>query len=71
MGAKPREAGIWRYLKEAFKYRWNLLLFGGATVAGALSGRPDVVLPMVGAVELAYLATLTSIPRFREAVDAK
>lgn len=62
---------MWRYLKEAFLYRWNLLLFGGASVAGVLSGRPDVVLPLVGAAELAYLAGLTSIPKFRDAIDAK
>jgi len=71
MAAKTREAGIGRYLKEAFLYRWNLLLFGGAVVAGVLSGRPDVVLPMIGAAELAYLAGVTSIPKFRAAIDAK
>jgi DNA-binding FrmR family transcriptional regulator len=68
---KRKGAGIWRYLKEAFTFKWNLLFFGGAVAAGVLSGRPDVVLPLVGAAELAYLAGLTSLPRYQAAIDAK
>jgi len=60
-----------RYLKEAFLYRWNLLLFGGAAVAAMISGSPDIALPMVGAAELVYLAGLASVPRFQHAIDAK
>lgn len=60
-----------RYLKEAFLYRWNMLLFGGAAVAAMISGSPDIALPMVGAAELIYLTGLTSVPRFQHAIDAK
>ncbi|HEY2433576.1 MAG TPA: hypothetical protein VGI12_12950 [Vicinamibacterales bacterium] len=68
---ETRTAGLGRYLAEAFLFRWNLLLFLGGTAAGALSPVPDVLIPLVGAAELAYLAALTSIPRFRAAIDAK
>lgn len=68
--AKPR-AGWWRYMQEAFLYRWNLLLFGGAAAAALLSPSPDVVLPLVVAGEVAYLAGLTTLPRFQAAIDAK
>ncbi|MBP8806924.1 MAG: hypothetical protein KBG48_00265 [Kofleriaceae bacterium] len=66
-----KKAGWLRYLKEAFTYRWNLLIFGGATAAAVISGRPDVALPLVAAGELAYLAGLTTLPRFQAAIDAK
>jgi hypothetical protein len=64
-------AGIGEYLKRAFLYRWNLLLFFGSFTAGLLSPWPDAVTPLILAGELAYLAGLVSIPRFREAVDAQ
>ena len=64
-------AGMLRYLKEAFLYRWNTLLFGGAAVAAMISGSPDIALPLVGAAELVYLAGLSSVPRFQHAIDAK
>ena len=28
--AEPQRAGVFRYLKEAFMFRWNVLLLGGA-----------------------------------------
>jgi len=59
------------YLKEAFFFRWNLLLFVGGTAAAALTPLTAVLLPLVGAAELTYLAGLVSIPRFRAAIDAK
>ncbi|MEZ4399466.1 MAG: hypothetical protein R3B06_05585 [Kofleriaceae bacterium] len=68
--ARPR-AGWFRYVKEAFMFRWNLLVFGGAAAAAVISGHPDVALPLVAAGELAYLAGLTSLPRFQAAIDAK
>lgn len=64
-------AGLTRYLKEAFLFRWNLLWFLGGTAAALLSPWPDALLPLVGAVELAYLGGLVSFPRFRAAIDAK
>jgi hypothetical protein len=67
----PRGAGTADYLKEAFLFRWNLLLFSGAAAAAALTPLATVLLPLVGAGELAYLTGLISVPRFRAAIDAK
>lgn len=62
---------MWKYLKAAFANRWNLLaLFGGASF-GVLSGRPDIVLPLVMAGEVAYLGMLGAHPRFQKFVDAQ
>ena len=35
---RAKKAGWIRYLKEAFMFRWNLLVFGGAAAAAAISG---------------------------------
>ena len=59
------------YLKEAFFFRWNLLFFLGGLAGAAIAPLADVTLPLVFAGELAYLAALTSLPRFRAAIDAK
>ncbi len=67
----PEKAGLLRYLGEAFLFRWNLLLFGGASVAAILSGHPDIAMPLVAAAEVTYLAGLSSMPRFQGAIDAK
>ena len=64
-------AGMREYLLEAFLFRWNLLLFFGGAAAAALTPFPDLLLPLVGAAELTYLAGLVSIPRFRAAINAK
>lgn len=69
--AEPKRAGLLRYLKEAFLFRWNLLLLGGAGCAALLSGHVDVVLPLVAAAELAYLGGLSTLPRFQAAIDAR
>lgn len=69
--AEPKRAGLWRYLQEAFLFRWNLLLLGGAGAAAVLSGHGDVALPLVAAAEVTYLAGLTSLPRFQRAIDAR
>lgn len=69
--AEPRRAGLLRYLKEAFLFRWNLLLFGGASVAALLSGHFDAVMPLVAAAEVTYLAGLSTLPRYQAAIDAK
>ncbi|HET7696252.1 MAG TPA: hypothetical protein VFK57_11130 [Vicinamibacterales bacterium] len=68
---EPRGAGLKDYLLEAFLFRWNLLLFFGGTAAAALTPFPDLLLPIVGAIEATYLAGLVSIPRFRAAIDAR
>ena len=67
----PKKAGLFRYLKEAFMFRWNLLVFGGAAAAAVLSGHADIALPLVAAGEIVYLAGLTTLPRFQSAIDAK
>jgi hypothetical protein len=67
----PRTAGMPDYLKEAFLFRWNLLFFLGGTAAAVLTPAAAVLLPLVAAGELTYLAGLVSIPRFRAAIDAK
>jgi hypothetical protein len=68
---KKAEAGISDYLKEAFFFRWNLLLFLGGTAAAVMTPLAPVLLPLVAAGELTYLTGLMSIPRFRAAIDAK
>jgi hypothetical protein len=67
----PQGGGLTDYLKEAFFFRWNILLFLGGLAGAAIAPLPDVTLPLVFAGELAYLAALTSLPRFRAAIDAK
>ncbi len=69
--SEPKKAGLFRYLKEAFLFKWNLLLFGGAAAAAVLSGHADVAMPLVAAAEVTYLAGLTTLPRFQGAIDAK
>ena len=59
------------YVKEAFLFRWNLLLLLGGAAAAAMTPMADVLLPLVAAGELAYLTGLISMPRFRAAIDAK
>ena len=69
--AERKRAGLLRYLKEAFMFRWNLLLFGGAAAAALVSGHADIALPLVAAAEVTYLAGLATLPRFQGAIDAK
>jgi len=59
------------YLKTAFTTRWNLLLFGGGVAAAVISGFPSVILPLVAAGELYYLASMVTNDRFRAAVEAQ
>jgi chemotaxis protein histidine kinase CheA len=69
--AEKKRAGLFRYLKEAFAFRWNLLIFGGAAAAAVVSGHADIALPLVAAAEVTYLAGLATLPRFQAAIDAK
>jgi hypothetical protein len=59
------------YLKAAFGNRWNLLALFGASAAAIISGQADVLLPLVAAVELAFLGVVSTRPRFHRAVDAQ
>ena len=66
-----KSAGMADYLKEAFLFRWNLLFFLGGGAAAVMTPLAPVLLPLVAAGEVTYLAGLVSIPRFRAAIDAK
>jgi predicted nucleic acid-binding Zn-ribbon protein len=59
------------YLKTAFTTRWNLLLFGGGVAAAFISGFPGILLPLVAAGEVYYLASMLANDRFRSAVEAQ
>ena len=59
------------YLRTAFATKWNLLLFGGGVAAAFISGFPGVVLPLVAAGEIYYLASMLANERFRSAVEAQ
>jgi len=59
------------YLKTAFITRWNLLLFGGGVAAAFISGFPGIVLPLMLAGEVYYLASMLANDRFRSAVEAQ
>lgn len=63
--------GFTKYLKAAFLTRWNLLAFLGGCAFGLLSGQADVVLPLIGAAELAYLGLLGTHPKFQKYVEAR
>jgi hypothetical protein len=71
-GPAPNDSGpkLGSYVKHAFLYPWNLLLFLGGAALAVMSPYPDALLPIVGGLELAYLTGLSSIPRFRTAVEA-
>jgi hypothetical protein len=62
---------IGAYLRTAFTTRWNLLLFGGGVAAAVISGFPGVLLPLVAAGEIYYLASMLANDRFRSAVEAQ
>jgi methyl-accepting chemotaxis protein len=59
------------YLWAAFTFHWNLLAIGTGAAVAVISGRPDVVLPLVAAGEVLYLASMLTNDRFRTAIDAK
>ena len=63
--------GLGKYLKTAFLNRWNLLAFCGGCGFALLSGRPDFLLPLVAAAEIAYVGLLAGHPRFQQYVDAQ
>jgi hypothetical protein len=69
--AAPEGAGLQDYLKEAFLFRWNVLFFLGGLAGAAILPMSTVLLPLVAAGEVSYLAGLVSMRRFRAAVDAK
>ena len=63
--------GLGKYIKKAFLYQWNLLVFLGGMGFAVLSGHPDVAIPLVLAAETAYLGFAGTHPRFQRFVDAQ
>jgi hypothetical protein len=60
-----------KYIKAAFLNHWNLLAVAAGTVFGFLTGRPDVVLPLVAAGEALYLGMLGTHPRYQSYIEAQ
>lgn len=60
-----------RYLKAAFVNRWNLLGFIGGMAFALISGRPDIIAPLVLAGEVGYLGLLGTHPKFQAYVNAQ
>lgn len=60
---------IWKYIKAAFKNRWNLLGLAGGFGFSLLSGHPEIGFALVAAVELAWLGFVGTHPTFRKYVD--
>lgn len=58
-------------LKRAFTWHWNLLFLGAGTAFAFLSGEPGMVLPLLGAAELAYLGFLGTNRRFQNVLKGK
>ena len=54
-----------KYLETAFLNRWNLLVFLGSMGFSLLSGRADMLVPLVLAGEIAYVGLLGSHPKFQ------
>ena len=63
--------GFGRYLNAAFKNRWNLLTLFGSLGFAALSGVPDVLVPLILAGELTYVGLLGANSKFQRYVDAQ
>ena len=59
------------YIKTAFLNRWNLLLFAGGMGFAALTGQPEIAMPIVLAAETAYLGLIGTHPKFQRYVDAQ
>jgi len=59
------------YIKTAFLNRWNLLLLAGGMGFAALTGQPEIAVPIVLAAETAYLGLIGTHPKFQSYVDAQ
>lgn len=66
-----RDAGIFDYIREAFKVPYNVILLSGGVLAGVVTMQPLVVWPLVAAAELVYLLGLAHYPRFQHLVRAR
>jgi hypothetical protein len=63
--------GMWKYVKKAFVYHWNLLAFGAGMAFAAISGHADIAVPLVLAGEVAYLGLLGTHPKYQSYVNAQ
>jgi len=62
---------VFKYIKAAFVYHWNLLAFLGGMGFAALSGHADIAAPLVLAAETAYLGFLGTHPKFQSYVESQ
>lgn len=62
---------MFKYIKTAFLNHWNLLAVFAGTGLAVVSGRPDVLMPIVIAGEVAYLGLLGTHPKFQKYVEAQ
>ena len=60
-----------KYVKKAFMVNWNLLALAAGAAVAVISGQPDVVLPLLIAGEVLYLAGLSTRDKFQAAIDAQ
>ena len=60
-----------KYLKAAFKNRWNLLSLMAGTGVAIIGGRPDIVIPLMLAAEAAYLAVVSGNSKFQTFIDTQ
>ena len=58
-------------MRRAFTWHWNLMGIGAGVAFGFLSGKPDIILPIVGAVELAYMGFVGTSSRFQKVLVGK
>jgi len=63
--------GLREYVRAAFTWRWNILALAAGAAFAMLSPAPEAIFPLLIAGELAYVAGLISMPKFRRSVDAK
>ncbi len=62
---------MFKYIKIAFRNRWNLLALAGSVGVALISGQPEIVLPLVLAAETAYLGYVGTHPKFQKYVDVQ
>ena len=61
--------GLYRYIKAAFRNRWNLLGLAAGIGFSFASGSPEIGLPLVVAAETAWLGLVGTHPAFQKHVD--
>ncbi len=65
-----RDPAVLKYLKAAFKNRWNLLALMGSVGFAIVGQFPlDVAIPLIVALEAAYLAVVCGNAKFQTYVD--